>query len=117
MVFTLPSAPGARLAFRTQVCNRQPFMQQPTEKPLKVKTLLLYYRLWYVMILQFSLFPRPSITANVMEGLVKLLSRMTSGGHLEAWLIVPSTVVYRKCHASKHHALKYSEKFLREKIL
>ena len=32
-----------------------------------------------------SLVPRPSITANVVEGLVKLLCRMTSGRHLEAW--------------------------------
>ena len=32
-----------------------------------------------------SLVPKPSITANVMEGLVKLLCRMTSGGCLEAW--------------------------------
>jgi len=32
-----------------------------------------------------SLVPRPSITANEVEGLVKLLRRMTSGGHLEAW--------------------------------
>jgi len=30
----------------------------------------------------------PSITANAVEGLVKLLRRMTSGGCLEAWLIV-----------------------------
>ena len=34
-----------------------------------------------------SLVPRPSITANTVEGLVKLLRRMTSGGRLEAWLI------------------------------
>ena len=49
---------------------------------------------------------RPSITTNVVEGLVKLLQRMTSGGCLEAWLIAPctctSTAVHRKCHASKH---------------
>ena len=32
-----------------------------------------------------SLVPRPLITANVVEGLVKLLRRMTSGGCLEAW--------------------------------
>ena len=31
-----------------------------------------------------SLVPRPSITANTVEGLVKLLHRMTSGGRLEA---------------------------------
>ena len=36
-----------------------------------------------------SLVPRPSITANAVEGLVKLLHRMTSGGRLEAWLIAP----------------------------
>ena len=30
-----------------------------------------------------SLVPRPSITANAVEDLVKLLRRMTSGGHLE----------------------------------
>ena len=36
-----------------------------------------------------SLIPRPSITANVVEGLTKLLRRMTSGGHLEVWLIMP----------------------------
>ena len=40
-----------------------------------------------------SLVPRPSITANVVVGLVNLLRRMTSGGHmvdvgcLEAWYI------------------------------
>ena len=33
--------------------------------------------------------PRPSITANAVEGLVKLLRRMTSDGHLEMWLIMP----------------------------
>ena len=32
-----------------------------------------------------SLVPRPSITANAVEGLVKLLCRMMSGGRLEAW--------------------------------
>ena len=38
-----------------------------------------------------SLVPRPSITANAVEGLVKLLRRMTSGGRkvdvglLEVW--------------------------------
>ena len=36
-----------------------------------------------------SLVPRPSITANVVEDLVKLPHRMTSGGRLEVWLIVP----------------------------
>ena len=36
-----------------------------------------------------SLVPRPSITANAVEGLVKLPHRMTSGGRLEAWLITP----------------------------
>ena len=35
-----------------------------------------------------SLVPRPSITANVVEGLVKLLRRMMSDGRLEVWLIV-----------------------------
>ena len=45
-----------------------------------------------------SFVPRPSITANTVEGLVKLLCRMTSSGrmgecmvevgHLEAWLAV-----------------------------
>ena len=29
-----------------------------------------------------SLTPRPSITANTVEGLVKLLRRMTSGGRM-----------------------------------
>ena len=32
-----------------------------------------------------SLIPRPTITANEVEGLVKLLRRMTSGGRLEVW--------------------------------
>ena len=32
-----------------------------------------------------SLVPRPSIP-NAVEGLVKLVRRMTSGGRLEAWL-------------------------------
>ena len=36
-----------------------------------------------------SLVPRPSITANAVEGLVKLLCRTTSGGHLEVWLTAP----------------------------
>ena len=31
------------------------------------------------------LVPRPSITANAVEGLVKLLRRMTSGRRLEPW--------------------------------
>ena len=34
------------------------------------------------MDLSVSLVPRPSITANIVEGLVKLLHRMTSGGCL-----------------------------------
>ena len=33
---------------------------------------------------KISLVPRPSITANTVEGLVKLLHRMTSGGRTEA---------------------------------
>ena len=36
-----------------------------------------------------SLIPRPSITANVVVGLVKLVRRMMSGGRLEAWPIAP----------------------------
>ena len=48
-----------------------------------------------------SLIPRPSITANAAEGLVKLLCKMTSSGRLEAWLIAPGTAVYHKCHASR----------------
>ena len=42
-----------------------------------------------------SLVPRPSITANVVEGLVKFLRRMMSGGRWETWLIT------WKCHASQ----------------
>ena len=42
-------------------------------------------RLVDVHIKESSLVPRPSITANVVEGLVKLLRRMTSGGRLEVW--------------------------------
>ena len=42
---------------------------------------------------------------NAVEGLVKLLHRLTSGGRLEAWLIAPCmhncTAVHRKCHASR----------------
>ena len=52
-----------------------------------------------------SLIPSPSITANAVEDLVKLLCRMMSGGPLEAWLIMicacTSTAVHRKCHASR----------------
>ena len=50
-----------------------------------------------------SLVPRSS-TPNVVEGLVKLLRRMTSGGRLEAWLIAPcmhNTAVHRKYHTSR----------------
>ena len=36
-----------------------------------------------------SFVTRPSITANAVEGLTKLLRIMTSGGCLEAWLIMP----------------------------
>ena len=35
-----------------------------------------------------SLVPRPSFTANLVEGLLKLLRRVMSGGRLE-WLIAP----------------------------
>ena len=51
-----------------------------------------------------SLVPRPSITANTVEGLVKLLRRMMSGRRWETWLIawcVYNTAVHRKCHASQ----------------
>ena len=44
------------------------------------------------------------LSPNAVEGLVKLLRRMTSGGRLEAWLIAPcmhNTAVHRKCHASR----------------
>ena len=41
-------------------------------------------------------------TINAVEGLVKLLRIMTSGGRLEAWLIVPCVHVHRKCHTSRH---------------
>jgi len=34
-----------------------------------------------------------------MEGLVKLLCRMTSGGHLEAWHFRWTTVLYSACTA------------------
>ena len=43
----------------------------------------------FVMIAITSLVPRPLITANAVEGLVKLLRRITSSGCLEAWLIAP----------------------------
>ena len=36
-----------------------------------------------------SLVPRLSITTNVVEGLVKLLRRMMSGGRMKVWLIAP----------------------------
>ena len=39
----------------------------------------------------YSLVPRASITANAVEGLVKLLRRVTTGGRLEAWLITSCT--------------------------
>ena len=45
------------------------------------------------------------LSPNAVEGLVKLIRRMTSGGHLEVWFIAPcmhNTAVYRKCHASRH---------------
>ena len=57
-----------------------------------------------INVLICSLVPRPSITANAVEVLVKLLRRMTSGGHLEAWLTChacTSTAVHWKCHASR----------------
>ena len=41
-------------------------------------------------------------TPNAVEGLVKLLHRMMSGGCLEAWLIALCTTVHQKCHTSKH---------------
>ena len=49
----------------------------------------------------YSLVPRPSITANTVEDLVKLLRRMTTGGRLEAWLITSCTTVYWKCYTSE----------------
>ena len=45
-------------------------------------------RLLYSNIEGCSLVPRPSVTANVVEGLVILLHRLTSGRCWEAWLIV-----------------------------
>ena len=42
-----------------------------------------------VIVVLCSLIPRPLITANAVEGLVKLQHRMTSSGHLEVWLITP----------------------------
>ena len=57
-----------------------------------------------------TLVPRPSITANAVEGLVKLLRRMTSGGCTEAWLIAPcmsSTAIYWKCHAPYVHLASF----------
>ena len=44
------------------------------------------------------------LSPNAVEGLVKLVRRMTSGGRLEAWLIAPcmhNTAVHWKCHASR----------------
>ena len=40
-----------------------------------------------------SLIPRPSITANVVEGLVKLLLRMISGGRLKASTKRPPDII------------------------
>ena len=60
-------------------------------------------RLQVHIYLPVSLVLRPS-TPNAVEGLVKLIRRMTSGGRLEAWLIAPcmhNTAVHRKCHTSK----------------
>ena len=56
------------------------------------------------IILITSLLPRPSITANAVESLVKLLRRMMSGERLEAWLTrhaCTSTAVHQMCHASQ----------------
>ena len=44
---------------------------------------------------------RLSITANAVEGLVKLLRRMTSGGRTEVWLIAPCTAAHQKCHTMR----------------
>ena len=64
-------------------------------------TLLVSYSTIHAVV---RLIPRPSITANAVEGLVKLLRRMTSGGRLEAWLMrhaCTNTAVHWKCHASR----------------
>ena len=45
----------------------------------------LVLRVFHTRYCSVSLVPRPLITANTVEGLVKLLCRMSSGGHLEAW--------------------------------
>ena len=57
-----------------------------------------------------SLVPRPSITANAVEGLVKLLRRMTSGRRWEVWLIalcITSSAtppnVYLMAYRAVHH--------------
>jgi len=45
------------------------------------------------------------LSPNAVEGLVKLIRRMTSGGRLEVRLItlcMHNTAVHRKCHASRH---------------
>ena len=42
-----------------------------------------------------SLIPRPSITAIMVEGLVKLIRRMTSGRHWEAWHFSGELQCYR----------------------
>ena len=55
------------------------------------------------MLLWVASFPG-LLSPNTVEGLVKLLRRMRSGGRLEAWLIAPymhNTAVHQKSHASR----------------
>ena len=57
-----------------------------------------------------SLVPRPSITANAVEGLAKLLHTMTSGRRWEVWLIALCNTssatppnVYLTAYRAVHH--------------
>ena len=54
-----------------------------------------------------SLIPRPSITANAMEGLVKLLRRVMSGRRWEAWHFQWTAVHRAISHASQVHLTSF----------
>ena len=65
--------------------NSFPCRLPPSFTLFAVTSTVLGMRLYSKQNTCFSLIPRPSITANTVEGLVKLLRRMMSGRRWEAW--------------------------------
>ena len=82
--FSSPTAQNPERRAAVEVALNRQLSQRPTKNELKQRNII-QVQCVCVCVSIVSLVPRPSITANVVEDLVKLLRRVTTGRRLGAW--------------------------------